>query len=275
MSSCFLFVTFRDQADKKERVVVAPLLSFSTGWNRQDNSRYRPVYNLKLKNLARPSSWTVVDVKEWLTEEGVAEAVVKRFEEAGIDGEALMEMSMDDLPALVGEAKLGERLKLKSKLQKLAQLNAAYDEDSRLDSSGLNVMLSQSSVTTLMMNMIVTGHKLPEVAVVHFCATERNGYGQQAAFKTPDAYLGQAFDVLQMRNVAVNSFQESGSGDSSPMVSVSFYCDNLDMQIHQKGIKDFSALGPALMGLQFGITDKAKAKEMAVRPSLFCGRFIC
>jgi hypothetical protein len=267
MSSCFLFVTVRDAGQTTERVVTAPLLSFSTGWNRSDSSRYRPPHGLKLKTKARPASWTVAEVKEWLIEEGVAASIVKGFEEAEMDGEALMELPGDDKPLPVGELKNGERLRLKGKLSRLAQYNASLDDDNRLDASGLNLMLTQSSVTSLLQNAMIMGQKLAEVAVVHFCAAGRNGYGQEAVGKTPESFLGQPFYALQMRTVGVSAFNESGSGDSSLCVSVAFSCDNCDVQIHQKGVKDFAALGHALMGLHVGITDKARAKELTVRAS--------
>jgi hypothetical protein len=256
MADAFLFIT------SGERTFVAPCLSFSCGFHRSFEQREKPV-DVKLVHSTPPATWSISAVKEWLQANGFGDKVSAAFEEAGIDGEALLGLSSDEMDSLLAGSKLGERVKLRNRLGKLA---SGQGQQVPLDASHVSVMLTQSSVSIFMMHAVMSDTKMDEVALVYFHrAAGHNGYGRrgQNGKPVPDMFLQQPFYALQIRNATVTSVQESGSSEN-PTVSVSYTFALPDVCLHHRNIKDFSDLGPALMGLHAGIVDKTRAAEIAV-----------
>ena len=69
--------------------------------------------------MENAEAWTVAEVGDWLISNDL-ENYVKFFEKEGIDGEALLFLSATDIQNNMAKAfKLGERIKLLKKLDKL------------------------------------------------------------------------------------------------------------------------------------------------------------
>ncbi len=136
---------------------------------------------------------------------------------------------------------------------------------SKLENSSLNIMLAQSSVTVQLTRWMLADTKIDEVVLVCYHKAERNGYGRNRE-KVPKQFEREAFYAIHLRNASLSSLQESGSSEN-PTVSMSFLYDVSDLQIHHKGIQDFSSLGGLLMARQLGVLDEEKAAEMEVRDS--------
>ena len=243
--------------------MVAPCLSFSSGWTRNSDLRSKSTdqRGLKLATLAQPTLWSVADVREWLLAEGFSRELATAFEEAGIDGQAVLEMNAEEIASFMTNAKMGDRIKLRSRIMRVAHFNNDFDE-SKVEPSDLCIMLHQSSVTVMALHALLSGRGVDEVAIVYFQRNGRDGYGHRV-HKMPPGFRQQPFYVQQMRNAKVVSLHESASNEN-PTISISLACVPTEVQIHHRGIKDLANLGPALSGLNCGIADIARAEELAV-----------